>query len=112
MLSVQVFKMASNGVEFSDYYVENGTFLKMENITVAYSWKLNMASLSQSSKVHFSVQNLFTLTRYTDLDPEVRYFNSPHYYGINHSTLAYSPLTSGLERSSNIPPEPGLLQSV
>lgn len=55
---------------FSDYYVENASFLKMDNLSVGYNFgKIykNKASLRLSA----IVQNVFTITNYKGLDPEV-----------------------------------------
>ncbi len=54
----------------SDYFVENASFLKMDNITLGYSFeKLFGAPLS--GRVYATVQNVFTITNYTGIDPEV-----------------------------------------
>ena len=53
----------------SDYYVENASFLKMDNISLAYDFgRINdMFNLNAS----FMVQNVFTITEYTGVDPEI-----------------------------------------
>jgi len=53
----------------SDYYVENASFLKMDNLSVGYNFgKINKAfSLNLSALV----QNVFTITKYSGVDPEV-----------------------------------------
>ena len=58
----------------SDYYVENGSFLKLDNITVGYTFPglfkvfgENEASLN----VFGTVQNICTITGYKGIDPEV-----------------------------------------
>lgn len=53
----------------SDYYVENASFLKMDNLTIGY----NFGQLSKyfSMNVSAMVQNVFCLTEYTGVDPEV-----------------------------------------
>lgn len=53
----------------SDYYVENASFLKMDNITLTYNFgKLwNCFNLNASAMV----QNVFTVTNYSGVDPEV-----------------------------------------
>ncbi len=54
----------------SDYFVENASFLKMDNITLGYSFeKLFGAPLS--GRVYATVQNVFTITNYSGIDPEV-----------------------------------------
>jgi iron complex outermembrane receptor protein len=53
----------------SDYYVENGSFLKMDNLTLGYNFgKIgNWCSLN----INGMVQNVFTITKYSGVDPEV-----------------------------------------
>ena len=58
----------------SDYYVQNASFLKCDNITLGYSF----SDLFKSAKYHglsgrFSVaaSNVFTITKYKGLDPEI-----------------------------------------
>jgi iron complex outermembrane receptor protein len=53
----------------SDYYLQNASFLKMDNLNVGYNvGKIirNKATLG----LNFSVQNVFTITNYTGMDPE------------------------------------------
>jgi iron complex outermembrane receptor protein len=53
----------------SDYFVENASFLKMDNLSLGYNFgKINKAfSLNLSALV----QNVFTITKYSGVDPEV-----------------------------------------
>ncbi len=53
----------------SDYYVENASFLKMDNVTLGYNFgKLwNFVNVN----VNAMVQNVFTITEYSGVDPEV-----------------------------------------
>ena len=54
---------------FSDYYVENGSFLRMENISLGY----NMGRVGRISNLRLGaiVQNVFVISKYTGIDPEV-----------------------------------------
>ncbi|AYA36765.1 SusC/RagA family TonB-linked outer membrane protein [Hymenobacter oligotrophus] len=54
---------------FSDYFMENASFLRMENITLGYNFG-NIYKDRANLNVSFAVQNLFTITNYTGLDPE------------------------------------------
>jgi TonB-linked SusC/RagA family outer membrane protein len=54
---------------FSDYYVEEASFLRMDNITLGYT--LRPKSGLNSVRLYATAQNLFVLTNYTGLDPEV-----------------------------------------
>ena len=48
----------------SDYYVQNASFLKLDKVTLAY----NLASWV---RLNFTAQNVFTITKYDGVDPEV-----------------------------------------
>ncbi len=55
---------------FSDYYIENASFLKMDYLSLAYNFgKVGKSKISLSANA--SVQNVFTITNYSGLDPEV-----------------------------------------
>jgi len=54
----------------SDYYVENGSYLRMDNITLGYTfpkWLEGKASV----RLFTGVQNAFLITKYSGLDPEL-----------------------------------------
>lgn len=53
----------------SDLFLENASFLKMDNITVGYSFK-KLFTERLSGRLSFTVQNVFTVTDYSGLDPE------------------------------------------
>lgn len=53
----------------SDYYVENASFLKMDNIFVGYDFGKIIKNMRL--KVTGAVQNVFTLTKYSGVDPEI-----------------------------------------
>ena len=48
----------------SDYYVENASWLKLDKVTLAYS-------ICDWARVNFTAQNVFTITNYKGVDPEV-----------------------------------------
>lgn len=54
----------------SDYYVENASFLRMDNIAVGYTLN-NLFDQVKSLRVSATVQNAFVITNYSGLDPEV-----------------------------------------
>ncbi|MDL2213026.1 TonB-dependent receptor [Bacteroides sp. OttesenSCG-928-E20] len=58
----------------SDYYVQNASFLKCDNITLGYSFNNLLKSRSYngiSGRVFATASNVFTITNYTGVDPEV-----------------------------------------
>ncbi len=54
----------------SDYYVENASFLRMENITLGYNFG-QLLNDKLSVRLSANVQNAFVITKYSGLDPEV-----------------------------------------
>ncbi len=60
----------TSDVVLSDRYVENGSFLRVDNITLGYTfpkWLEGKASL----RFFTGIQNAFILTKYSGLDPEI-----------------------------------------
>jgi len=53
----------------SDYYVENASFLKMDNLTLDYNFGTVIWDISLNASA--MIQNVFTITEYTGVDPEV-----------------------------------------
>jgi len=56
----------TNTQYFSDFYIENASFFKMDNMSVGYNFEKFL-----KARLSFTVQNVFTITKYTGLDPEV-----------------------------------------
>ncbi len=54
---------------FSDYYIEDGSFLRMDNITLGYT--LPKMPGSGSLRLYVTAQNPFIWTKYSGLNPEV-----------------------------------------
>ena len=54
-------------------WIENGSFLKLKTLTVGYTLPTDLAKKLTLSKIRIYVasQNLFTITKYTGLDPEI-----------------------------------------
>ena len=57
-------------VILSDFYIENASFLKMDNITLGYTIN-SLFDGSASLRLSAGVQNVFIFTGYSGLDPEV-----------------------------------------
>jgi TonB dependent receptor. len=55
---------------YSDYYLQNASFLKMDNAYVGYDFSSLLRKSKVSLKMNVSVQNIFTITKFTGLDPE------------------------------------------
>lgn len=57
-----------NQQTYSDYYVENASFFKMDNLSVGYT--LDKFFDKVKARVSFTVQNAFVITDYSGIDPE------------------------------------------
>jgi hypothetical protein len=57
-------------ITYSSKYIEDATFLKLDNITLSHNFKINSEFIS-SINVFGSAQNVFTITDYKGIDPEV-----------------------------------------
>ncbi len=64
------FESVENLSYLSDYYVENASFLKFDNFTMGYTFEELKVNL-ESIRLWGGVQNVYTLTKYSGLDPEV-----------------------------------------
>jgi len=60
-----------NYSRISDLYVEDGSFLRMRNVTLGYTLPERFSGPLKSVHIYGAVDNLFTLTNYRGMDPEV-----------------------------------------
>lgn len=71
---------------FSDFYVEDGSFLRVRNLQLGYTlpaeWFGN--STVRSLRLYVSVNNLYTFTRYRGYDPDVGSFGGPLSVGVDN----------------------------
>ena len=54
----------------TDLFIENASYLKMDNITLGYSFD-KLFTNKISGRLSFTIQNVFTITKYKGLDPEL-----------------------------------------
>jgi iron complex outermembrane receptor protein len=59
----------AQNTRFSDYYIENASFFRMDNINLGYRFDMMREKLNL--RVGAGVQNVFVITKYSGLDPEV-----------------------------------------
>jgi iron complex outermembrane receptor protein len=72
---------------YCSYYIEKGSFLRMDNASLSYTFdNINLAGINRC-RLYFTAQNLFVITKYSGMDPEV----------------SMDGLTPGLEFDSYIP---------
>ena len=66
----------SNWSYSSDLYIEDGDYVKITNITLGYDFKKLFPMMPlQQARLYVSVQNAFTITGYSGMDPEIGYGN-------------------------------------
>ena len=63
------FNQNKTNAHLSDYYVQDASFLRMDNITAGYSFKDILGVISEA-RIYATVQNPFVITAYSGLDPE------------------------------------------
>ncbi len=62
---------ASEAQPISDCWVQNASFFKLDNVTVGYSFQ-KLLGRNISGRVYATAQNIFTITKYDGLDPEIQ----------------------------------------
>jgi hypothetical protein len=76
---------ANNNYRISSFFVEDGSYLRLKNIQLGYTLSNSISKILHLSKIRIfaSGQNLFTLTKYSGLDPELG-DSSPLMVGIDY----------------------------
>lgn len=57
--------------KYSSYYIEDGSYLRLDNASLGYTFDVSGMRDIEKLRVYITGQNLFTITNYTGLDPEV-----------------------------------------
>ncbi|TVZ52909.1 SusC/RagA family TonB-linked outer membrane protein [Dokdonia sp. Hel_I_53] len=64
-----------NAPDVSTRYLEKGDFLRLQNASIGYNLNLNNTDIFKSFRIYVNGQNLFVITDYSGLDPEVNVTN-------------------------------------
>ncbi|SFH89202.1 SusC/RagA family TonB-linked outer membrane protein [Halpernia frigidisoli] len=76
-----------NSQFFSDIFVENASFFRLDNVNIGYNFK-NFLSTQSNMRIYAMAQNVFVISKYTGVDPEVfsgidnGYYQLPHVYSL------------------------------
>ncbi len=72
----------------SDYYVEDGSYVRLRNLQIGYTLPADLVRKLTLSRIRFYVsgQNLLTFTKYSGLDPEIGQVRDPN--GNTSSTVS------------------------
>lgn len=89
------------GGYINSHFVENASFLRLENMTLGYT--IPIKKVVKSFRVYLTAENLFTLTKYTGWNPEVStqgYQNDPsesigYYHGLVQNGSNYQMANGG-----------------
>lgn len=63
--------LLTSPLEFNSYYIENGDFWKVDNITLGYNFDHIKSNIIKGARIYVSTLNTFTITGYKGVDPEV-----------------------------------------
>lgn len=102
------FRTLKEWARYTDRNVENASFLRLDNLT--FSYDLEPKRGLERLQLYLTLQNLFTLTSYTGLDPEVRLVDREVSYLAEYQFLAdpyqgrYDPMVPGIDRQRTFPP--------
>jgi hypothetical protein len=68
-----VFNDPNKNTRVSDRFIEDGSYLRIKNVTLGYTLPRSIAQKAKmtSARIYLSCQNLVTFTNYTGFDPEV-----------------------------------------
>ncbi len=93
--------------QWSSLYVENGDFVKLDNLTIGYNFRFNPGSAISKLRVYAGGNNLFVITGYTGTDPEARLVDTGAtdngaFNPVNaDGTRQTNPLAPGIDRRNN-----------
>jgi TonB-linked SusC/RagA family outer membrane protein len=63
--------------QVTDRYIENGSYLKLKNLSLGYTLPNGTGAVkTKQIRVYVSVQNLWTITKYTGYDPEANFYDT------------------------------------
>ncbi len=74
-------KDVNDNMRISDRYVENGSYLRLRNIQLGYTFPVSLTKKAymQKLRIYVTGQNLLTFTSYSGADPEVGQITSTNY---------------------------------
>lgn len=58
-------------VKISDWWIEDGSFLRVQNLNIGYTFDLPKKSFLSKTRIYMNASNLYTFTKFKGYDPEV-----------------------------------------
>jgi len=96
----EAFELAdlTEGPRWSSYHVENGDYIRLNNASIGYTLPASVVASTPLKRVRLYVSgnNLFTITTYSGLNPQVRYVDRNQ--GQSGQGQSVGPLSPGIER--------------
>ena len=91
---------------FSSLYVENASFLKLDNLSLSRSFPIGAATNKRQLNVSLTGQNLFVITNYTGPDPEpvLEDIGGTDNGGLQNALNEANPFAPGIDRRNNYLP--------
>ncbi len=83
---------------FSDLYLQDGDYIRLQNLTLGYDFKRLIAWKGISRlRLYLQAQNLLTLTKYDGMDPEVGSYNGTDANHVNSDGSTTQTWVSGVD---------------
>lgn len=86
---------------YSSLYVEKASFVTLDNVTVTYALPIKSGSWLRSLRVYGTIQNAFTLTNYTGVNPEPNFID---YLAPSTFSVSRNAMSPGIDRNSGYSP--------
>ncbi len=100
VVNTEFFNPAITKAEVNSSHVEDASFIRLNNATLGYNFKLSPASPISRFRIYVSGQNLFTITDYTGVDPEIRFTDTNDSDNGGRPDTTKDGLAPGIERRS------------
>jgi TonB-linked SusC/RagA family outer membrane protein len=88
--------LSTNSGKASSLHVEKASFLKLDNLNIGYNFKMPSGGAFSKIRIFLAGNNLFTITSYKGVDPEVRWTDQE--IGLGDATQLGGILSPGLDR--------------
>lgn len=67
-----IYKLKGQNSQICSYYVEDASFIRLDNIALGYTFNTKKIDWLSKARIYVAAQNLFVITGYKGLDPEVQ----------------------------------------
>ena len=88
--------------QYSDYYIEDGGFVKLDNLSIGYTFVPRNRMWINRVRVNLSLSELFTITNYTGPNPEIRDRGAQPGMQAGIDTRGFFPATSAVTFGLNV----------